>query len=341
MQLQPFGIGVSVLCPDFVRTRIGESGRNRPGALRASRSRSIRPARPRPWSPRSQGRSRPASTPPTSPRACSTRSARTNSTFSPIRTCAQGWMSAIRRDPGRHGPGDCEFVKSRGTGLFSAIPGPKSTLEGGPDRLPGGRASHVNMDELKRQAAARALEEVRDGMRLGLGTGSTAKHFVELLGEKVRAGMRVVGVPTSEATRAAGRGLRHCADHARRHRPARSDGRRRRRDRSRAQPDQGRRRGAAAGEDRGGGLGSHDRDRRRHQMGRCARPLSAAGGGDSVRPRGDPARHRQSLCPRRRFRAKWWSGRARTATFLSPMAATGLSTPISVASRMPRVWRAC
>jgi ribose 5-phosphate isomerase A len=46
------------------------------------------------------------------------------------------------------------------------------------------------MDGLKRQAAARALEHVRDGMRLGLGTGSTAKHFVELL-----------GVPTSEATR--------------------------------------------------------------------------------------------------------------------------------------------
>jgi ribose 5-phosphate isomerase A len=58
------------------------------------------------------------------------------------------------------------------------------------------------MDALKRQAAARALEQVADGMKLGLGTGSTAKHFVDLLGEKVRAGMKVVGVPTSEATRA-------------------------------------------------------------------------------------------------------------------------------------------
>ena len=58
------------------------------------------------------------------------------------------------------------------------------------------------MDELKRQAAARALEQVRDGMKLGLGTGSTAKHFVELLGERVHAGLRVIGVPTSEATRA-------------------------------------------------------------------------------------------------------------------------------------------
>ena len=60
----------------------------------------------------------------------------------------------------------------------------------------------MNMDELKRQAAARALDEVRDGMQLGLGTGSTAKHFVELLGERVAAGLRVIGVPTSEATRA-------------------------------------------------------------------------------------------------------------------------------------------
>ena len=39
-------------------------------------------------------------------------------------------------------------------------------------------------------------------MKLGLGTGSTAKHFVDLLGEKVRAGMKIIGVPTSEATRA-------------------------------------------------------------------------------------------------------------------------------------------
>jgi ribose 5-phosphate isomerase A len=58
------------------------------------------------------------------------------------------------------------------------------------------------MDDLKRRAAARAVEQVEPGMRLGLGTGSTARHFVELLGERVRAGLKVVGVPTSEATRA-------------------------------------------------------------------------------------------------------------------------------------------
>jgi len=60
----------------------------------------------------------------------------------------------------------------------------------------------MSMDDLKRQAAARAVEQVREGMKLGLGTGSTAKHFVELLGERVRAGLNVIGVPTSEATRA-------------------------------------------------------------------------------------------------------------------------------------------
>ncbi len=60
----------------------------------------------------------------------------------------------------------------------------------------------TSSDRLKRAAAARALDYVEPGMRLGLGTGSTAKHFVELLGERVRAGLDVVGVPTSEATRA-------------------------------------------------------------------------------------------------------------------------------------------
>jgi len=60
----------------------------------------------------------------------------------------------------------------------------------------------MDIEAQKRQAAALALEWVRPGMRLGLGTGSTAKHFVELLGERVRSGLKVVGVPTSEVTRA-------------------------------------------------------------------------------------------------------------------------------------------
>lgn len=60
----------------------------------------------------------------------------------------------------------------------------------------------MNADDLKKQAAARALELVRPGMRLGLGTGSTAKHFVDLLGVKVAAGFEVLCVSTSEATQA-------------------------------------------------------------------------------------------------------------------------------------------
>jgi ribose 5-phosphate isomerase A len=56
-------------------------------------------------------------------------------------------------------------------------------------------------DDAKRLAAARALELVRPGMRLGLGTGTTAGHFVELLGARVAEGLEVVCVPTSERTR--------------------------------------------------------------------------------------------------------------------------------------------
>jgi ribose 5-phosphate isomerase A len=59
----------------------------------------------------------------------------------------------------------------------------------------------MDLDAQKRAAAARALDFVRPGMRLGLGTGSTARHFVELLGERVRGGLTVVGVATSDATR--------------------------------------------------------------------------------------------------------------------------------------------
>jgi ribose 5-phosphate isomerase A len=59
----------------------------------------------------------------------------------------------------------------------------------------------TDAEALKRDAAAKALTFVEDGMRLGLGTGSTARHFVDLLAEKVRGGMKVVGVPTSEVTR--------------------------------------------------------------------------------------------------------------------------------------------
>lgn len=53
----------------------------------------------------------------------------------------------------------------------------------------------------KQNAAAAAMEFVEDGMTIGLGTGSTAKFFVELLAEEVADGLVVRGVPTSEQTR--------------------------------------------------------------------------------------------------------------------------------------------
>ena len=65
----------------------------------------------------------------------------------------------------------------------------------------------MSADLWKRQAAAKAIELVRPGMRLGLGTGSTAEKFVALLGERVAAGLDVVGVPTSERTAQQARSL--------------------------------------------------------------------------------------------------------------------------------------
>ena len=57
-------------------------------------------------------------------------------------------------------------------------------------------------DPAKLAAALRALEFVRTGMKIGLGTGSTAAIFVDALGHRVAEGLRIIGVPTSEATRA-------------------------------------------------------------------------------------------------------------------------------------------
>lgn len=52
----------------------------------------------------------------------------------------------------------------------------------------------------KRRAALAALELVQPGMKLGLGTGSTADEFVRALGAKVASGLEVICVPTSERT---------------------------------------------------------------------------------------------------------------------------------------------
>jgi ribose 5-phosphate isomerase A len=52
----------------------------------------------------------------------------------------------------------------------------------------------------KMLAAQKALEFISDGMIVGLGTGSTAKHFIELLGQRVKQGLKIRGIPTSSAS---------------------------------------------------------------------------------------------------------------------------------------------
>jgi ribose 5-phosphate isomerase A len=64
------------------------------------------------------------------------------------------------------------------------------------------RAEADSSDSFKQLAAAQALTLVKSGMRLGLGTGSTAAKFVDLVGQRVKQeGLQLVCVPTSEATR--------------------------------------------------------------------------------------------------------------------------------------------
>ena len=56
------------------------------------------------------------------------------------------------------------------------------------------------VEAAKRAAGRTAAALVEDGMLVGLGTGSTVRYLVEALGERVAAGLRFTGVPTSEAT---------------------------------------------------------------------------------------------------------------------------------------------
>jgi ribose 5-phosphate isomerase A len=58
----------------------------------------------------------------------------------------------------------------------------------------------TDLNAFKRAAAAKALDYVQDGMKLGLGSGTTAEIFVELLAPRVRAGQKLLCVPTSERT---------------------------------------------------------------------------------------------------------------------------------------------
>ncbi len=66
--------------------------------------------------------------------------------------------------------------------------------------MPNPSSTTGDLDASKRAAAAGALDYVQDGMKIGLGTGSTAEAFLELLAGKVRAGLKIVGTPTSKRT---------------------------------------------------------------------------------------------------------------------------------------------
>ncbi|MGZ8383421.1 MAG: ribose-5-phosphate isomerase RpiA [Nitrospira sp.] len=57
-----------------------------------------------------------------------------------------------------------------------------------------------DLDFQKRQAALKATDYVSDGMVVGLGTGTTAKHLIMALGERVRMGLKIQAVPTSHDT---------------------------------------------------------------------------------------------------------------------------------------------
>jgi ribose 5-phosphate isomerase A len=59
----------------------------------------------------------------------------------------------------------------------------------------------VTPDQMKKAAAVEALKFVKPGMNIGLGTGSTANHFIEALGVQVKLGLDIRGVPTSKASR--------------------------------------------------------------------------------------------------------------------------------------------
>ncbi|HEV3511762.1 MAG TPA: ribose-5-phosphate isomerase RpiA [Candidatus Sulfotelmatobacter sp.] len=57
-------------------------------------------------------------------------------------------------------------------------------------------------NDLEKEVAARAsLKFVKDGQVVGLGTGSTAAYFIKLLGEQVKNGLRIRGIPTSVRSR--------------------------------------------------------------------------------------------------------------------------------------------
>src|SRR5687768_3120616 len=59
----------------------------------------------------------------------------------------------------------------------------------------------MNSEQIKQQLGIKAAELVEDGTTIGIGTGSTAKHFILALGERVKKGLKIRGVPTSDSSK--------------------------------------------------------------------------------------------------------------------------------------------
>jgi len=66
-------------------------------------------------------------------------------------------------------------------------------------------ATKADLEQEKRLAAAKGVEFIEEGMRVGLGSGSTASYFVNFLGERVRDGLRIQAIPTSLRTQSLAR----------------------------------------------------------------------------------------------------------------------------------------
>ena len=121
MQLQPHGIGVSVLCPEYVRTRIGESGRNRPA--RYGESPQLDPASPAAQVVAEIARRLEAGIDPGAGRRKGSRRHQERAVLHlhPSEH-ASGGGRAICRDPGRDGPGDLIHEKGRHRACFRLFP---------------------------------------------------------------------------------------------------------------------------------------------------------------------------------------------------------------------------
>ena len=68
-------------------------------------------------------------------------------------------------------------------------------------------AEHPSQDDLKQEAAAFAAAQLQDGLIVGLGSGSTARLLVAAIGRRIKDGLRMVGIPTSEQTAEQARSL--------------------------------------------------------------------------------------------------------------------------------------